>query len=196
MRKTRPGGRTAQTRAVVFEAVEAILAQKEPSALSMAEVAERAGVAVTSLYRRWGDVRTLMTEVAVERLVQDSPLPDTGSLRGDLTAWTASVAAGLASREGSVFFRVYVGAAPTSPEEGSSRAQAMMRRIEQIAAMLDRAKARGEITPQVFEITDHLLAPLYMRALFGYPADARTAEGLVTYLLDAVALRSGARKEH
>ena len=191
MRKTRPGGRTAQTRVVVFEAVEAILAEKEPSRRcpwrrSPSAPAWRSPAFIGA----GGDVRTLMTEVAVERLVEDSPLPDTGSLRGDLTVWAASVAASLGSREGSVFFRVYVGAAPTSPEEGSSRAQAMMRRVEQIAAMLDRARARKEITPHVFEITDHLLAPLYMRALFGYPADAQTAEGLVTYLLDAVVLRS------
>ena len=62
-----------------------------------------------------------------------------------------------------------------------------MRRIEQIDAMLDRARARGEKTPHVFEVTDHLLAPIYMRVLFGFPADEKTAEGLVTYLLNAVA---------
>jgi len=191
MRKTRPGGRSAQTRAAVFSAVEAILAEKEPSQVSMTEIADRAGLAATSLYRRWGDVRTLMTEVAVERLMQDSPLPDTGLLRSDLNAWARTVAAGLASREGSMFFRVYVGAAPTPAEDGAGRSRALMRRIEQIAAMLDRARARGEPTPHVFEITDHLLAPLYMRALFGFPADGEVAEGLVTYLLGVVEGRKG-----
>jgi AcrR family transcriptional regulator len=186
MRKTRPGGRSAQTRAAVFAAVEAILAEKEPSQVSMTEIADRAGLAATSLYRRWGDVRTLMTEVAVERLMQDSPLPDTGSLRGDLNAWARTIAASLASREGSMFFRVYVGAAPTSAEDGAGRARALMRRIEQIAAMLDRAKARGEPAPHVFEITDHLLAPLYMRTLFGFPATEEVAGGLVTSLMAAV----------
>src|SRR5580658_627149 len=190
MPNTRPGGRSAQTRVAVFAAVEAILADKEPSAVSMVEIAERAGVAATSLYRRWGDVRTLMTEVAVERLMQASPLPDTGSLEGDLEVWARSVAASLASREGSMFFRVYVGAAPTSPEEGAGRARALTPRIEQIAAMLNRATSRGEAAPAVFEVTDHLLAPLYMRSLFGFPADAQAAEGLVAFLLSAVAART------
>jgi hypothetical protein len=138
----------------------------------LTKLARCAGVAATRLYRRWGRVRTVMTEVAVERLMQDSPLPDTGSLKGDLSVWVTSVAAGLASREGSMFFRVYVGAAPTSREEGSSRAQELMGRIQQIGAMLERARGRGEAAPQVFEVTDHLLAPLYMRALSGFPADA------------------------
>ena len=189
MRKTRPGGRTAQTRAAVFAAVESLLAQKDPAEVSMVEIAERAGVAATSLYRRWGDVRALLTEVAVEQLTREAPLPDTGSLRGDLCAWMRSVAAGLAQPGGSVFFRVYVGAAPRTPEEGATRAQTVMRRIEQVAVMLDRARARGEATPDVFEVTDHLLAPLYMRALFGTPADAAVADGLVDYLLRVVTNR-------
>src|SRR5277367_3379761 len=105
MTKTRPGGRTAQTRAAVFAAVEALLAEKSPAEVSMVEIAERAGVAATSLYRRWGDVRALLMEVAVERLMQDSPLPDTGTLRGDLLAWATAIAASLANPAGSIFFR-------------------------------------------------------------------------------------------
>lgn len=189
MRKARPGGRTAQTRAAVFAAVESLLAEKTPAEVSMVEIAERAGVAATSLYRRWGDVRALLTEVAVEQLARESPLPDTGSLRGDLCAWMRSVVAGLAQPGGSVFFRVYVGAAPRTPEEGATRAQTVMRRLEQIAVMLDRARERGEPTPYVVEVTDHLLAPLYMRALFGAPAGEEVADGLVDYLLRAVAHR-------
>ena len=48
-----------------------------------------------------------------------------------------------------------------------------MRRIEQIGAMLERARQRGEKAPQVFEVTDHLLAPIYMRVLFGFPVDEK-----------------------
>ena len=190
MRKPRPGGRTAQTRAAVFAAVEFLLEQKDPASISFTEVAEQAGVAATSLYRRWGQVRTLLMEVAVERLMQDWPLPDTGTLEGDLNAWTTRIAASLTDR-GSIFFRVYVGTAPSAGEDTSGRMAAVMRRLEQIGAMLDRARARGEKTPHVFEVTDHLLAPLYMRTLFGAPVDEQTAKGLVTYLLGYVALREG-----
>ena len=40
----------------------ALLAEREPPTVAMTDIAERAGVAATSLYRRWGDVRTLLTE--------------------------------------------------------------------------------------------------------------------------------------
>lgn len=189
MRKTRPGGRTAQTRSAVFSAVGSLLAEKSPADISMTEIAERAGVAATSLYRRWGDVRTLMTEVAVERLMQVAPLPDTGTLRGDLVTWARSVAASLDAPGGSAFFRVYVGAAPRSREEGLQRVQAMSGRLQQIAEMLERAEARGEAAPSVTEVADHVLAPLYMRALFGVPPSAEAAEGFVDFLVGAMARR-------
>lgn len=183
MKQSRPGGRTARTTAAVFAAVEALLAEKPPGAISIAEVAERAGVAATSLYRRWGDLPTLLMEVAVDRLTEELPLPDTGSLEGDLTAWATAIAASLASREGSQFFRVYVATAPLGRQPTEGRTAAVMRRIDQIDAMLGRARSRGERPPAVLEVTDHLLAPLYMRALFGVPADASVARGLVTRLL-------------
>jgi hypothetical protein len=55
-------------------------------------------------------------------------------------------------------------------------------RLKQIETMLNRALRRGESTPIAFELIDHLLAPLYVRALFGAPGDSDFAEGLVDYL--------------
>jgi hypothetical protein len=49
--------------------------------------------------------------------------------------------------------------------------------------MLNRARERGEQAPSVSVVLDHLLAPLYFRALFGAPRDSAFAEGLVDYLL-------------
>jgi hypothetical protein len=42
----------------------------------------------------------------------------------------------------------------------------MQRRLDQIATMLERDRARGERPPELANVMDHLLAPLYMRALF------------------------------
>ena len=67
--------------------------------------------------------------------------------------------------------------------KSSTRTAAMQRRLDQIAMMLDRARARGEKTPLLPEVTDHLLAPLYMRALFGAPVSEAFAERLVDKLL-------------
>ena len=77
MKKPRPGGRTARNQAAVFDVAAALLTEKEPGSVAMTEIAERAGVAVTTLYRRWREVGSLLLEVAVGQLDREHPLPDT-----------------------------------------------------------------------------------------------------------------------
>jgi AcrR family transcriptional regulator len=181
----RPGGRTARTKIAVFEAAAALLAERGHDAIGMTDIAERAGVAATSLYRRWGDARALLMEVAVERLMRDWPLPDTGSVRGDLKAWGRRIAISLSGPEGSPFLRTFVATVPPPGADGSARTAAIGRRVTQIAAMLDRASARGELAPTVVDVLDHLLAPLYVRTLFGAPVDEAFADQLADRLCDA-----------
>ena len=178
---SRPGGRTARTKAATFRAAAALIAERGHEPITMTEIADRAGVAATSLYRRWGDVRVLLLEVAVEQLMREHPLPDTGSLREDLRSWARTIAANLKSREGSSFFRVLV--ATAMPVGGSARTATLSPRTEQIATMLERARQRGESAPSVAEVLDHLLAPIYMRTLFGAPADESLAEQLADRLV-------------
>jgi AcrR family transcriptional regulator len=179
----RPGGRSARTKGATFAAAAALLTERGHHEITLADIAERAGLAVTSLYRRWGDVRVLLMEVAVEQLTREQPLPDTGSLRGDLRAWARTIAANLGSREGSSFFRAFVATAMPAGADGSARTAALNPRIEQIATMLERARQRGETVPTVAEVLDHLLAPIYMRTLFGAPADEGIAGQLADRLL-------------
>jgi AcrR family transcriptional regulator len=187
----RPGGRSARTRTAAFDAVAALLAERDPADIAMTDVAGRAGVAATSLYRRWGDVRTLLTEAAVERLMKDWPLPDTGSLKGDLRAWARQIATSLGSREGSAFFRVIIATAPTDAADRQGRAMALTPRLQQIHTMLERARQRGETIPGVLDVTDYILAPLYVRALFGTPADQSVADRLVARLLAPLGTATG-----
>ena len=143
----------------------------------MTDIAARAGVAATSLYRRWGDVRTLLMEAAVEQLMTDWPLPDTGSLEGDLRDWARRIAASLRSREGSAVFRVLVAAAPATDADRIRRAGALRPACNEIQTLIEPGgRLRGEATPEAFDVTDGLLAPLYARALFGTPAGPGIAE--------------------
>jgi AcrR family transcriptional regulator len=181
--KPRPGGRTARNRAAVFEATASLVAERGYDSVTMTDIAKRAGVAATSLYRRWGDVRALMTEVAVERLMRERPIPDTGSLRGDLRRWARTIVANLASAEGSSFFRAVIATTIPAGGDGSKRSAALKRRGEELALMLDRARRRGESPPNVTDVMDHLLAPLYLRALFGRPLSKAIADRLVERLI-------------
>lgn len=182
----RPGGRTARTRVAVIQAALDLLSERGPAAISMADIAERAGVAATSLYRRWGSLDALLLDAAMERLRVSKPLPNTGSIEGDLRAWGFAIASGLRSQSRSSAFKVLVASAARMESGHEGRQKALEPRIAQIKEMLERARLRGEPVPSLIEVVDHLLAPLYTRALFGMEIDDEGVERLVRRLLDAL----------
>jgi len=183
MSSTRSGGRSAIVRAKVLAAASDLVATKGLQNVTMPEIAQRAGVAATSLYRRWGDVGSLLLDMAVDRLAHKWPLPDEGSIEDDLKRWSERIALGLNSTEEPKFFRVLLATTDIAPEK---RIKALAPRREQLEAMLQRSKMRGERTPSVDDLIDHILSPLYMRALVGLPVDKARAKLLVERLLNAL----------
>ena len=100
--KKRVGGRSARVHDAVLKSVFELLREKGPSELSIAEVAERAGVHETSIYRRWPSRHELILDAARHFVGDALPIPDTGALRSDLVAFQRSAKAMLASRQGQV----------------------------------------------------------------------------------------------
>jgi len=185
----RPGGRSSRVRKAVFEAVEGLLVERPGDLPSMASIAERAGVNPTSLYRRWRDVRILAGEVAVDRLMRELPVPDTGSLREDLIGWGASAARGLSTRRSVSLLRIMAATPPSG--ETDLRKLPIARRLEELDAMLSRAKKRGEPTPVLGDVLELVLAPIYLAALFLGPIrDTRDVARLVDR---AIALQATSR---
>ncbi|WP_019926577.1 TetR-like C-terminal domain-containing protein [Nocardia sp. BMG111209] len=173
----RPGGRSARVQAAVHAAVTELVAERGYGNFTIAEVAARAGVADTSVYRRWGDLETLSAEVVSSWLTTHASMPDTGSLEGDLQAYAAGVADDILGPQGLAVLRLLI-ALSSGGEPGLRARDAFVagRRI-QLQEMLDRAAARGEQVPPGLSVVDFILAPLYIRVLFGMPlpaADVRT----------------------
>ncbi|WP_163573835.1 TetR/AcrR family transcriptional regulator [Fodinicola feengrottensis] len=161
--RSRPGGRTAAVRESVHAAVLELLAGQSWAEMTFPLVAEKSGVHPATLYRRWGSVSGLLEDVISARLERLSALPDTGSLRTDLAAWGAGLAADLAGVPGRVFLR----AALLAQEPGSNGGY-MTGRTNDIQTMLDRATARGEHSPSLQEVFEILIAPIYAYALFNW----------------------------
>jgi AcrR family transcriptional regulator len=175
---TRPGGRSARVRDAVHDAVVELLAAGEVDA-TVPKIAERAGVNPTSVYRRWGTRDNLLLDAAVTRLRETSPIPDTGSLPGDLTGWADGVERAMRDRHGQILLRALV--ATMAPER--QPVEYLQARGDDLQRTLDAAAARGEAVPAVQDLLDHVLAPLYLRVLFRLPVEPGVGAQLVERLL-------------
>ncbi|MFH8386638.1 TetR/AcrR family transcriptional regulator [Kitasatospora sp. NPDC018058] len=167
---TRPGGRSARVQQSVHQAVRDLEAELGRDALTVPLIAARAGVTPSTVYRRWGDLRELLSDVAVERLRPDAPPVDRGSLRADLEAWTVQFAEEMSSTAGRTYIR---DALLGDPEQGNA-ARCSDYAAEQLKAIGVRAAGRGEAVPDVETLLDVVVAPLMYRILFR-PSDLSAA---------------------
>ncbi|MFI6110079.1 TetR/AcrR family transcriptional regulator [Kitasatospora sp. NPDC051164] len=94
--KGRP--RSAAADRAILDATREALAELGWGGMTMGHVASRAGVAKTTLYRRWPSKNELVVD-AVATLFDDLVMPDLGSLRADIEAVVAQFADLLARPE-------------------------------------------------------------------------------------------------
>ncbi|WP_167401372.1 TetR/AcrR family transcriptional regulator [Paraburkholderia eburnea] len=146
--------------------MEALLSERHGEIPSMLEIAERAAVNKTSLYRRWGDIRNLMADVAVERLIREEPIPTGGSVRENLVTWAMSIAHSLSNQHSLSLLRVMAMTPQVSAQERDIMKTPIGRRLEELNQMLDVGRQLGEVVPSSELIVEIVLAPLYMQALF------------------------------
>ncbi|MEU5512977.1 TetR/AcrR family transcriptional regulator [Streptomyces griseoaurantiacus] len=180
--RVRPGGRSARVQASVHTAVRELLEGRGREALTVPLVAQHAGVTPSTIYRRWGNLQELLSDVAVERLRPDAAPEDHGDLRSDLTAWAEQFLDEMTSASG----RAYVRDALLGDPDGDNAGQCSAYAAEQINVILARAADREENTPDVETVLDRVVAPMMYRILFR-PAglDAAYARRLVTELFGA-----------
>lgn len=178
--RRRPGGRSARVAAAVHEAVDELLIEAGPGAFTVADVARRADVNPTSIYRRWGSLEGILLDVEAARLTDVAPLPDTGTLRGDLLAYAHAVAADISRPGGLAFLQALIGAQNLSEE---TRFAALRQRAAQMQEVLDRARDRGEPARDVTAVVDCILAPIYLRFLLGRGIDESDLELFVDRVL-------------
>ncbi|MHB9757309.1 TetR/AcrR family transcriptional regulator [Streptomyces sp. BYX5S] len=183
-RARRPGGRSARVGAQVHQAVTELISERGYGNFTVGEVAARAGVADSSVYRRWGSLEALLTDVALTRLNAQSPMPDTGSLAGDLRTYAAQVAREITGPDGPAVLHLAVALSGGSPQGQRAGDDLRAERLRQMQSMLDRARDRGERAPDALDVLDHVLAPMYIRVLFGMvPLAPDYIDGLVDRLL-------------
>src|ERR1700736_5224729 len=83
----RPGGRSARVQQAVHRAVRELQADGGEGELTVPAVAARAGVTPSTIYRRWGTLSQLLSDVALKKLRPESAPVVEVSLKGDLALW-------------------------------------------------------------------------------------------------------------
>ncbi|MDT0380522.1 TetR/AcrR family transcriptional regulator [Streptomyces sp. DSM 42041] len=174
----RPGGRTAQVRAAVLRAAGDLLSESGFAGLDLADVARRADVGRTTVYRRWGTPTGLVADLLRDMAEQSLPRTETGSLRGDLRENALLVQRTLSDPRQGPLFRAVIAAAACDRRTSAALHRFYATRIAEWAPCVVAAVARGEAPEGTdpAEVIRAVSAPLYYRMLAsGDPVDEAAA---------------------
>lgn len=177
--------RHPSTDQAVFAAAAELIAARGYDGFSMAAVADRAGVAKTTVYRRWPTREHLIldTMTAVMRV----SIFDSGDLRADLVSFARTLAVGLRTPGARKLVAELTLAAATRPELAEAFTRLYAQRRGAAVSTLHRAQAAGELRAGVDAdlLIDQLSGALHYRMLLRGegPSDAY-AERLVDAILE------------
>jgi AcrR family transcriptional regulator len=189
----RPGGRTARVRESVLQAAGNALVEHGFANLDLGDVAHRAAVGRTTVYRRWGTVNALIADLLTDMAETSQPRADTGSLLGDLQANARLVQQTLTDPRQGTLFRAVIAAATCDAATAEALHRFYQARIAEWAPCVTRAIERGELLDDTDpdEVVKAVSAPLYYRMLAsGEPLDQAAADRAADAA--AAAARAGA----
>ncbi|MGW0146045.1 TetR/AcrR family transcriptional regulator [Streptomyces sp. NPDC004822] len=175
----RPGGRTARVRAAVLRATGDVLAEHGFHGLDLADVARRAEVGRTTVYRRWGSVTGLVTDLLAEMAEESSPREETGTALGDLRANATLVRRTLSDPRQGPLFRAVIAAAACDDRTAAALRRFYEARIAEWAPCVEQAVTRGEFPAgtDARAVVRAVSAPLYYGLLTtGTAPDAPAAD--------------------
>lgn len=193
-RATRTGRpRSTAADAAILEATRASLVDLGWSKLTMGDVATRAGVAKTTLYRRWAGKNELVVD-AVAVLFDELELPDRGSLAADVQGVVLQFAALLERPEARTALMAVV-AESTRDESLRLRIRSAIVDRQKRLVLLgrERAQARGELryeddSPTAARNADLIFdviagAVVHRTLVSAEPVDSAWASGFTSLLL-------------
>ena len=163
--RTRAGGRSEIVRQTVAATVLEMLREGN-SAFSVSEVAKRAGIHRSTVYR-WWPTRLELIKEALTLHTASLVVPDTGSWATDVTALT---------RELSEFFSDPIEAAMNAvlasdrdSEVAKTQREHWAPILRDLSRVVDRAKARGEVRDDVHPgfVLEIIVGPLLLHTTFG-----------------------------
>ncbi|MGV3622798.1 MAG: TetR/AcrR family transcriptional regulator [Archangium sp.] len=178
----------------VYSHALALLAEVGFARFSLPEVAVRAGVNKTSLYRRWPTAAVLVRDALASAMAAPPQFVASGELRADLLNWGRGAVQFSSSPLGQAVFRALLTA--DAPELATLAAD-LRSRSAVPSALIDAAKARGAVSPSVdSQLVLSMVAGTLMHLLHveRREVDERTLVEVIDVILDGLPRRApGAR---
>ena len=156
-------------------------------AMSVEGVAALAGVGRPTIYRRWPSKEDLIV-AAIRRLHAALPVPDTGSLRGDLLSVVATLTSGAAWPLIDRLLPRLLGEAAAHPMLAQVLQEDILQpRLAELAIIVERARPRGEIRADLeASVALDLVASLFLYSLLGLPRTGGDRLASLGSLLDGL----------
>jgi len=169
----------------IFAAAAELIAERGYDGFSMAAVADRAGVAKTTVYRRWPTRSHLILDTLTAFMRVS--IFDSGDLRADLVSFACTLAAGMRAPGARQLVAELTLASAQRPELAEAFSRLYTQRRTAAVATLHRAPAAGELRAGVGAgmLIDQVSGALHYRMLLRGegPSDAY-AERLVDAVLE------------
>jgi AcrR family transcriptional regulator len=182
-----------KTDQAILEATRELLIEQGVHRLTMEGVAARAGVAKTTIYRRYRSKHELALAVLVDMVEQVVAVEDAGDTRTELIAFVNGAVRVLGSTLMGRVMQGLVSDLATDPElAGAFRERIVGARLTETRRLVERGVERGDLKPGAdYELVhDLLFGPIYYRLLLsGAPLDKGLAERIVDAVLPALSSR-------
>ena len=158
--------RIERTHSVVLDATAALIGEVGFGRTTIEAVAERSGVARSTIYRHWPDRTDLLVE-AVDSRIAHVPFPETGNLRDDLLTMLTELAARLGSDKSGPLLLSLIAEAGRDPKMAKLQARFTTARFGRIRAIIEAAAARGDLPEDVDveQMGEDLVAAVFFRGL-------------------------------
>jgi AcrR family transcriptional regulator len=193
-RRGRPRSDAAHRR--ILEATRELLAEEGFSRLRLEHVAARAGVGKATIYRRWSSKEALCQELLAELAGPHVTVADVGDTRAELLAAVVNPMRAITDTPFGRVIRGLLSQITINPTLGDPfRASVVRTRRDEIARVLERGVARGDLRPDADPAvaTELLVGPVYFRLMFGGDLDLVFAERIVDAYLRGHARVAGRR---
>jgi AcrR family transcriptional regulator len=195
IRRGRPRSDTAHR--AILDAARDLLVQEGFAALRLEHVAARAGVGKATIYRRWRSKEALAFDLLLELAAPHIAVDDVGDTRAELVGVVDHLVQAVTRTPYGPVVRALLSQIAINPTLGDPfRATVVQARRDEVARIIDRGVARGELRADIDGgiATELLVGPVYFRLMFGGAIDRDFAERIVDAILRGSARPTRAKR--